>query len=100
MTNDRPFADIGARLRLLRLAHGYKNQRHFAKLLGAGPTQYNNWEKGAARIPVAFALEMRKLTGGDLQYIYDGALSGLPAVLVSRLDEISSSGTDRDDSAA
>jgi hypothetical protein len=75
------YAAIGARLLSLRVwAQGReKSQRAWAEKHFFNPTQYNNWEKGARRIPVEHAETLCDRYGLTLDWIYRGrsdALSG------------------------
>ena len=78
--------DIGARLERARLVMGLTTQRAMAERIGANVPQYNNWERGAQIIPVAFAAKLCPY-GFSLDYIYRGDLSNLPVRIVALLEE-------------
>jgi transcriptional regulator with XRE-family HTH domain len=78
---------VGKRLRLLRSAKGIESQDLMAQLLGVGKNRYNNWETGDNNIPVPFAVEVCKITGADLDYIYCGDKAGLPFSLAQALSK-------------
>ncbi len=82
--------EIGRRLRLIRLAKGFDTQPPIAKLLNVSLKRYNNWEKGIAPIPTAFAARLCSLTGVTMDYIYRDNMSGVPLDLASRLEEMTS----------
>ena len=77
--------EVGARLKALREAKGITAQAAMARLIGATPEQYNNWERGAGALPVQYAIRIYTFTGAGLDYIYRGDLSGLPANLITLL---------------
>jgi transcriptional regulator with XRE-family HTH domain len=74
---DLPYADIGARLRQVRLGFSSMSQREWAEKHGFPATRYNNWETGARRIPVDEAERLCELYGLTLDAIYRGRLDGL-----------------------
>ena len=74
--------DVGERMRLVREAKGFPHQGAFAKLLGVSQSRYANWEQGLHPIPYDFAIKLHALTGANLDFIYRGDMSGLPAQLV------------------
>jgi transcriptional regulator with XRE-family HTH domain len=75
----QPYAAIGARLRSLRLwtQGSDPNQRAWAEKHGFAPTQWNNWEKGARRIPIEDAETLCARYGLTLDWIYRGRSDGL-----------------------
>jgi len=77
--------DVGARLKALREAKGITAQAAMARLIGATPEQYNNWERGAGALPVQYAIRIYSFTGAGLDYIYRGDFSGLPVNLITLL---------------
>jgi len=78
--------EIGARLERARAIMGLSTQKAMADRLGANVAQYNNWERGAQIIPVAFAAKLCPY-GFSLDYIYMGDLSNLPVRIVALLEE-------------
>lgn len=78
MSDDLPYAHIGARLRNLRDAYQPDiSQKAWAEKHGFNATQYNNWEKGNRRIPVDFAETLCDTYGLTLDFIYRGRRDGL-----------------------
>lgn len=78
MENDAPeYAEIGERLRAIRLGFSDMNQKAWAQKNGFSVTQYNNWEKGTRRIPVDAAERLSDTYGLTLDAIYRGRLDGL-----------------------
>lgn len=78
MGNDTPeYAEIGERLRAIRLGFSDMNQKEWAQKNGFSVTQYNNWEKGTRRIPVDAAERLSDTYGLTLDAIYRGRLDGL-----------------------
>lgn len=85
--------EVGARLKALRLARDIPTQAALAQMIGAEFPQYNNWERGAGQLPVTFAMEVCRVTGCTLDYIYRGEMSALPTNLVTLLSTSSSEHT-------
>jgi len=52
-------------------------QAEFSKRHGFNRTQFNNWEKGARRIPLEHAETLCERYGLTLDFIYRGRLDGL-----------------------
>ena len=80
------WAQIGARLRLVRLAMEL-NQPMIAERLGAGVTMqsWNNWERGRNEIPRRVAVKLCLLSGVDLDFIYRGEMGALSPSLAARI---------------
>lgn len=78
-------ATIGARLRAVREALGYENQKDFADKAGISPTAYNNWEVGYKRIGVDMAARLCSTYRITLDWIYFGDASGLPGNVAAKL---------------
>lgn len=77
MAEYSPYPEIGARLASIRLAFSDLKQNAWAERHGFNPTQWNNWEKGARRIPVENAERLSELYGLTLDFIYRGRRDGL-----------------------
>lgn len=75
--DDREFAELGDRLRRIREAFSDLNQKAWAEKHSFNQTQYNNWEKGARRIPVDSAERLADLYGLTLDFVYRGRRDGL-----------------------
>jgi transcriptional regulator with XRE-family HTH domain len=81
--------EIGRRLRLTREAMGM-TQAAFCRLIGIDTPQWNNYEKGLRRISPDPALQLCRVTGVSMDWIYRGIPNQLPADLaakIARLDE-------------
>jgi transcriptional regulator with XRE-family HTH domain len=63
--------EIAARLTTLRDAKKL-SQAEIAKLVGATPQAWNNWERAVARIPVEKAIELVRVFSVTLDWIYLG----------------------------
>lgn len=74
---DLPYAHIGERLERLREMASDLPQKAWAEKNGFAPTQYNNWAKGARRIPVDSAEVLCDTYGLTLDFIYRGRVDGL-----------------------
>lgn len=85
------FAEIvGRRIEIVRQAKNFETQTEFADRLGVSKSRLNNWMAGGILLPVDFAIQIKKLTGIPLDYIYCGELSGVPADLsltISKLEK-------------
>lgn len=81
---------VGDRLALLRKVREIPSQAEMARLIGCELKRYNHWERGRGQLPVEFAIEIAKLTGANLDYIYLGDMSALPKNLWTLLAELSS----------
>lgn len=80
MTDAATYPDIGHRLVAVRKAFSGLTQRAWADKHGFAPTQYNNWEKGARRIPVEAAERLCEAYGLTLDFIYRGRRDGLSEI--------------------
>lgn len=87
MASEYPHADIGVRLRALRIHLGY-TLKEFAELHHWGPTQLTNWETGHRRVTVEAAAKLRERYNVSLDWIYLGIESGLPQQLAKSLSSI------------
>src|SRR3990167_10117768 len=80
---------ISARLTALRKARGFtNNQAAFARLIGITTQAWNNYECGRNRIQLDEAKKVWRATGADLQWIYVGDASRLPASLLEALSNV------------
>lgn len=77
MMSEQPYAEIGVRLRAIRMAFSDMNQGEWAKKIGFNRTQYSNWENGQRRIPVDQAEKLCDLFGLTLDFVYRGRRDGL-----------------------
>lgn len=78
MAYEYEYEAIGRRLRHTRQGLSDLTQKAWAEKNGFNPTQYNNWEKGARRIPIEAAIRLADIYGLTLDAIYRGRLDGLP----------------------
>lgn len=82
------FAQIGQRLKALRIAKGYgQNQIGFARLCGVTPQAWNNYEGGSRRPDLESAAKIRQATGVTYDFIYNGVMSHLPMELAASIQE-------------
>jgi len=90
MTNGdaRNVRAVADRLRLTRLAMGYKVQAAWARVVGISPAAWNNYEQGLRLINVPDAGKVASVTGVTLDWIYHGSRRGLPSEFLQRLVEI------------
>lgn len=80
-TADKPFADIGARLRWHRELLGRDQADYVAPLKTTKRTAYSNWEVGASRLSLNGALEICDEYGLSLDFLYLGNADTLPMAL-------------------
>ena len=80
MDDDRPFADIAARLRWHRSLEKL-DQEAYAVKAGLKRAQLNNWESGNYRLSVDGALALRRTYGLSLDFMYEGIDDALPMTL-------------------
>jgi transcriptional regulator with XRE-family HTH domain len=72
---------VGARLVELRRAVGYGDHgqaKQFAATLGVRQNHYSMMEAGKRPVPPELAVEIRRLFGATLDWLYTGDESGLP----------------------
>src|SRR3990167_2034239 len=80
---------ISERLIALRKARGFtKNQAAFARMMGITPQAWSNYERCLNRIALYEAKKVWRATGADLQWIYVGDASRLPASLLEALSNV------------
>lgn len=78
---------IAERLKLLRLAMGYDNQRAFCVVARQEPAAWNNYERAARRISIDAALSISARFGVSLDWIYRGIEAQLSGELISKMRE-------------
>jgi hypothetical protein len=78
---------VGKRLALLRSVIGVENQVEMAKRLNIDPKRYHVWEAGKGLIPVPQAIQLHRVSGATLDYIYLGDMGALPVNLAKLLSE-------------
>lgn len=74
---EHQYQAIGERLVSIRAGFSDLGQKAWAERHGFNPTQYNNWETGARRIPLESAEKLCRLYGLTLDFIYLGRRDGL-----------------------
>jgi transcriptional regulator with XRE-family HTH domain len=84
---DRPEV-IGARLKALRLALGYKRVKTFCDFIGITDTTWNNFERGHRRISIDEAAKVVTKTGVSLDWIYLGREHTLPLHIAEKLRQV------------
>lgn len=87
MVKDHQYAEIGRRLEAIRCAFSDLGQAAWADRHGFQGTQYNNWERGARRIPVDDAQRLCEVYGLTLDFVYRGRRDGLSEIALNRLAE-------------
>lgn len=80
MSDERPYADIAARLVWHRSFEGL-DQEAYAKRAGLKRAQLSNWETGSYRVSLDGALALRATYGLSLDFIYAGNAETLPMTL-------------------
>lgn len=85
MDGGLPFAGVGRRLFRIRQSLSALSQKDWAAVNGFEPTRYNNWERGARRIPVDPALALCTAYGLTLDYIYFGRIDALSIITARRM---------------
>lgn len=85
MTTDKPYSDIGARLRMIRLAYGRCRANAFAESFGWKYASYSAWETGYRRISLDAAIAIRDRFGPTLDFIYLGRSDTIPPAMIDAL---------------
>ncbi len=86
MTADRPYAEIGERVRLAIKFLGM-GQGEFADHIGHARPPVSRWVNGVDRISLKGALAIRQETGFTMDWLYFGDEATLPHRLVMWLRE-------------
>jgi transcriptional regulator with XRE-family HTH domain len=81
---DRPFREIGNRLKAFRLTTGL-SQKDFAEAAGIRDTTYNQYERGLSQPKVENARALRETYGLSLDWIYDGDTKAMPHHVILQL---------------
>lgn len=84
---DEDVAAIAARLRELRLAHGYEERPTWARFLGLKRAALGHYEDGLRMISLPAAIRYCKRTGISLDWIYRGVEDALPMHVKRKLDD-------------
>ena len=81
MTDDPPFADIAARLIWHREVIEKTTQVQYAERIGVKRPRLANWEQGQSRLSLDGALQLRRIYGLSLDFMYEGIDDALPMTL-------------------
>lgn len=79
--------DVARRLRVTRLALGFKHQNEFAEAAGVGRTNYSQAESGARLLSLPVAFQLNHYFGTSLDWLYLGDRSNLRARLRDAIRE-------------
>jgi len=74
MEDDRSPKSIGMRLKAIRLANKFEEQRPFADTIGAKYSAYSSWETGVQRPGLTAAFRLIDKYGITLDFLYRGHL--------------------------
>lgn len=77
---------IGERLRITRIACGYRSQAAFCRITGIPTNDWNQYEKGRIRITPDRAIEVCRVTGVTLDWIYRGVVTLLPSEIARKIE--------------
>jgi transcriptional regulator with XRE-family HTH domain len=83
---DRPFREIGNRLKAFRLTTGL-SQKEFAEAAGIRDTTYNQYERGLSQPKVENARALRETYGLSLDWIYEGDTKAMPHHVILKLNQ-------------
>ncbi len=91
--NGEDWEAVSRRLRWLRKAMGFDNQRQWVKFLDPSQTQiqhthWNNYEKGGINIPAKKATLVASKTGATTDWILRGVKGNMPVDLLQRIEVI------------
>lgn len=78
---DKPFSDIGDRLRWHREMLGLEQAEYVAPLPAVKRSAYSNWEVGSSRLSLNGALALSDVYGLSLDFLYLGNADTLPMAL-------------------
>jgi DNA-binding XRE family transcriptional regulator len=79
---------VAHRLKLTRLASGFRNQAEFCRRVGITQQAWNNYERGVNRISLDQAFKLVNALGVDLDWIYRGATRDVPRDMWTRLQPL------------
>lgn len=78
---DKPYSDIGERLRWHRELMGKDQAQYVAPLKSVKRSAYSNWEVGSSRLSLNGALEISETYGLSLDFLYRGNADTLSLAL-------------------
>ncbi|WP_212525877.1 helix-turn-helix transcriptional regulator [Actibacterium sp. MT2.3-13A] len=78
---NKPYADIAERLVWHRKLLGLDQSEFVEPLHGIKRSAYSNWEAGTSRLSLNGALEIRRVYGLSLDFMYEGIADALPMTL-------------------
>ena len=84
MSENDSAIEVGRRLKSLRKAFGMK-QAALCRLTGISPQAWNNAETGDNLLTVPNAVEVCRVTGVTMDWIYRGQITALPSNLLAAL---------------
>lgn len=79
--SEKPYSDIGERLRWHRDLLNVDQADYVKPLLAVKRSAYSNWEAGSSRLSLNGALEIRETYGLSLDFLYAGIDDALPMTL-------------------
>lgn len=79
--SDKPYADIGARLKWHRDLLGLEQSDYAKTLKSIKRSAYSNWEVGSSRLSLNGALEICEAHGLSLDFLFMGSADTLPLAL-------------------
>lgn len=83
---EKPYKDIGERLRLIEKAMQLSGADIARRTQGKiTPSRWSEYKQGVRQITVENAIILRDLTGATLDYIYTGDISSLPVRLAEAI---------------
>jgi hypothetical protein len=80
-SNDKPFSDIGERLKWHRETLGKDQGGYVAPLRTIKRSAYSNWEVGSSRLSLNGAIELARVYELSLDFLYFGNADTLPLAL-------------------
>lgn len=80
-SSDKPYTDIGSRLRWHRSLMKMDQTDYVAPLKSVKRSAYSNWESGSSRLSLNGAIEVCETYGLSLDFLYFGNADTLPLAL-------------------
>lgn len=85
MTSERPYEEIGERLRNIRYSIAKQTLQDFASSIDVNYSTYHLWERGHRRISIENALKIADKFGVSIDYIFTGRTLTLRPDQINRL---------------
>ena len=76
--------EVGKRLKAIRKALNMR-QSKLCQLANISPQAWNNAETGDNLLTIPSAVELCRVTGATMDFIYRGQVSGLPALMLEKI---------------